>query len=132
MKSTLTGNHKYKLLAILLIVISIGIFVDKLYFIANSETAQGEVHAVDLKGKATTFVVSYSVGESNFRVKAKVTRSPTNYKVGDKIIVYYDPEDPSSYLIDDFLEKWILAIFLAGLGMIFYGFSLLKVRHSPE
>ena len=106
-------------LAVLLIFISIVIFAYKLYFITNSETSQGEVHAVELNGKTTTFIVSYTVGESNFNARAKLTRSPTNYKKGDTIIVYYDPGEPSSYLINDFFEKWILAIFSASLGLFF-------------
>jgi hypothetical protein len=53
------------------------------------------------------------------RVEGKISTSPSAYKVGERIGVFYDPADPSDALIDSFIERWFVALLFGGFGTVF-------------
>jgi hypothetical protein len=72
----------------------------------NSDTVYCPVYTFeDLKGKQHEI---YSSGGSY----------PPSYKVGDKVKVLYQIDDPDNAEIDSFLDKWLFTTILAGFGFI--------------
>ena len=53
------------------------------------------------------------------RVEAGFSSSPPCCAVGDRVMVRYDPADPSSAQMTGFLSSWLVATILGGMGAVF-------------
>lgn len=53
------------------------------------------------------------------RIEGKISSSPSPYKVGERVGVFYDAADPSEALIDTFIERWFVPLLFGGFGTIF-------------
>ncbi len=51
--------------------------------------------------------------------------SSPSYKTGTELGVYYDPDDPERFVIDDFWHNMAIAIAFFGFGFVFIGFVIL-------
>ncbi|MGN8077925.1 DUF3592 domain-containing protein [Variovorax sp. 22077] len=45
--------------------------------------------------------------------------SPPAYKVGEKVDVFFDPNDPQDAMLDGFFSLWGGALITGGLGLVF-------------
>lgn len=65
-------------------------------------------------------IVEFRTGRGErVRVEGKISSSPSPYKVGERIGVFYDPADPSEAVIDSFIERWFLPLLFGGFGAVF-------------
>jgi hypothetical protein len=58
----------------------------------------------------------------------------SSYRVGDRVVVLYDPAHPEDARIDDFKQKWGTALVTAGFGalaLLFGLAGLLRSRRQP-
>ncbi|WP_170979134.1 DUF3592 domain-containing protein [Roseomonas sp. HF4] len=62
------------------------------------------------------------------RVESGVSSSPPCCRVGDRVRVRYDPAQPSRAQMAGFLESWLVASILGGMGIIFAGVGLVVRR----
>lgn len=51
----------------------------------------------------------------------------TAYQVGDKVVVFYDPADPTNVVLNDFNMLWVGPLVVGGLGVVFTGVGGLLV-----
>lgn len=78
-------------------------------------------------------VVEFRTREGQrIRIEGGISASPTPYRVGERIGVFYDPADPSEALIDSFLERWFLSLLFGGFATVFtlvgLGFTVAGLR----
>jgi hypothetical protein len=85
--------------------------------ILNGERAEAVVVRADDGGKP---VVEFRTKRNQrIRLEGKISISPSPYRVGERIDVFYDPADPSGALIDAFGERWFLPLLFGGFGAVF-------------
>lgn len=76
-------------------------------------------------GDAYGEVVEYVVDGVTYRVAAKTYNRPAAYDVGDKIVVWYNPSDPSEAVVDKsdynyFVFGLCAIVTIVGFGMLIY------------
>lgn len=98
-----------------------------LWFRFAAAQAVGEVVELDLVGsegsKLTSLIVHYQVAGAAplakpLRIESDGTKAYAEFKVGDKLRVFYDPQGPENARLDLFLELWIGPIVLGTLAAI--------------
>ncbi len=62
----------------------------------------------------------YLVDGVAWQVQARIRSNPPRFKVGDRVTVYHDRQDPSKALIGTFLELWFPSLALGFLAGIFF------------
>jgi hypothetical protein len=65
-----------------------------------------------------------SSGEK-YVIEAMTFSYPPKHKIGDQLILYYDPNHPEKGIVDTFMKKWLTVIMLAIFGTIFFLFGLI-------
>ena len=94
-------------------------------FIAKSETAQGKVTELvrSRSGDSTTYkpVVQFN-GQNGELIEfmSSTGRSPPSYDVGEKVEVFYLPENPQNAKINGFFSLWGGPLIVGILGGIFF------------
>lgn len=53
------------------------------------------------------------------RIEGKISSSPSPYEVGERVSVFYDPDEPAEALIDTFIERWFMALLFGGFSLVF-------------
>ncbi len=110
------------------LAIGIGLLGWNLRFLANAGTAESEVVQLfeqtssSSDSTSPTFrpEVRYSVrGGATHTSTATWGTNPPTYKVGEKVLVHYDPTAPASMMPDTFVEKWLMPLIFIALGNIF-------------
>lgn len=56
--------------------------------------------------------------------------SKPSYKTGTQIGVYYDPQKPERFIIDDFWHNMLISVFFIGFGAIFFGIFAFGMHFS--
>jgi len=98
--------------------------------ILNGERVEGVVVEAGDNEKPT---VEFRTKDGRrIRVEGTISASPTPYRVGERIGVFYDPAQPEKALIDSFLERWFLPLLFGGFATVFtlvgLGFTLVSLR----
>ena len=84
--------------------------------VESGASAQGVVVAAPEDGVPT--IVFTTPDGRRIRIVGTVSASPSPYEVGERITVFYDPEDPYRFVIDSFVERWFLPLLFGGLGVV--------------
>lgn len=81
-------------------------------------------------GSTTMFTptFAYSFNGREYKYKSSTSSSAQDYKIGDKVEILVDPNDPNSVLVNDFWERWLLVMILGFLGTMFSGMGYLVYR----
>lgn len=81
-------------------------------------------------GTTTMFTptFAYSFHGREYKYKSTTSSSAQDYKIGDKVEILVDPDDPNSVLVNDFWERWLLVLVLGFLGTMFSGMGYLVYR----
>lgn len=113
-----------------------------LWFKFAAAQAEGEVVEPDLVGcrgdKLTSLIVHYQVAGAAplakpLRIESDGTSSYADFKVGDKLRVFYDLQRPESARLDLFFELWLGPIALGALAAIMgLIMALLARRFRPR
>ena len=73
------------------------------------------------------FVFSLPSGKE-IRAEGTVASDPPCCRVGDRVRVRYDPARPEHAAITGFMQSWLVATILGGMGVIFLGLGLVMRR----
>jgi hypothetical protein len=49
--------------------------------------------------------------------RSSISTAPAAYSVGDKVVVLYQPGDPSQAQIDSFVGRWLFAVIFTAVGV---------------
>jgi len=98
-------------------------------FIASADRAQGKVVSLERRvstdsdgGQSTSYypVVEYQLSTGKKIVFTSSSgSSPASFRVGEKVEVLYDPQDPNQAKINAFFSKWGATLILSFMGAIF-------------
>jgi Protein of unknown function (DUF3592) len=88
----------------------------------DGQVADAEVIALKIKNLNYTPIISF-IDHKNKRQKgiAKNTiqiKRFSNYRIGNKVKVLYDPKDCSNFVIDELADR-LLPLFFCGVGLVF-------------
>lgn len=111
----------------------------ELRFRAGAVETEGRVIAMRLShgtsgsggssSRSWTPVFAFALPDGKeIRVESGVSSSPPCCQVGDRVRVRYDPAEPSRAQMAGFLESWLVASILGGMGVVFAGAGLLVRR----
>lgn len=67
-------------------------------------------------------------GGKEIRAEGSVASNPPCCRVGDRVRVRYDPARPEHAAITGFMQSWLVATILGGMGVIFLGIGLVMRR----
>ncbi|GAK68857.1 hypothetical protein RRU01S_03_00240 [Agrobacterium rubi TR3 = NBRC 13261] len=99
-----------------------GLFYYDNQFAARALRAEGVVSDLVRKRDETgyTAIVRFTDAQSQQQEMAdRMSSSPPRFSRGDKVDILYDPQSPSSALIDDVQGRYFLPGMFGGLGIIF-------------
>jgi len=107
--------------------------------IARAERVSGEVVELELRGGGAGSRRSYA-----YYPKIKFTTpagqqmvfssssgaKPPAYKVGEKVEVYYNADDPGGAMVNSFMSLWMISVILAVFGLVIFAVGIKGVRGS--
>ncbi len=106
---------------------------DTLSFRAGALRAEGVV--VDAANTAT---VRYTVPGPEggvaavHEIRSRISSNPPAFESGERVTVYYRPENPAEARIGAFLEQWFLPTLFGSFGLVFggvaLGFAIAQIR----
>ncbi|TBU85601.1 DUF3592 domain-containing protein [Phytopseudomonas dryadis] len=100
----------------LLLVIAIGIQVNRIVGEARMAPAQGSV--VDIEGGCPT--VSFVTQDGTLgEYHSNTCSHPPAFAIGERVALYYDPQDPQRAHIDSFGQNWAGSLIVGGIGLVF-------------
>ena len=96
-------------------------------FIASASRTQGEVlrllHVESSKSNSSGTwkpLVRFKAPSGEIiEFAPSSSSSPPAYKVGEKVDVFFDPNDPQDAMLDGFFSLWGGALITGGLGLVF-------------
>jgi len=127
------------ILSIGLVLLAIGgvMYLINAVFISRAELVDGTVTLIntsfDADYNSTTYcpLVRYTTkAGQTLTYDSDVCSSPADYKVGDQVQVYYDPQDPGKAQIKNFWSQYLQSITMGGLGLPFVGLGALLLVSS--
>lgn len=102
-----------------LVMMSIGIFFGytNYTFIHSSVKTEARVKSIIDQHQRVVPVWEYTVKGKTYEFEGAATSSG-KYEIGDKEILYYNPDDPNDSKSGTFINLWFLSVFLSGFGFI--------------
>jgi hypothetical protein len=70
-------------------------------------------------------------GGKEVRARGSFASNPPCCSVGERVRVRYDPARPESAAMVGFMQSWLVAVILGGLGVVFTGIGLAMRRVGP-
>jgi hypothetical protein len=122
---------------VLLLTIAAWFIVSNNQFEKRAKHVKGKVidySSYDSRDDDGDYTTMYSpVFEYEFKGKTYTYTSSTgssgkDYKIGERVEVLVDPENPEEVLVNSFIEKWLVALILGIMGLAFSGFGFLALR----
>lgn len=98
--------------------------------VAHYTPLQGEVIKNIYRYGDTTFRPASPVIVYQWQGNKKVFQShiwsrPAEFDVGEKVMLFVNPDDPSEVVIDSFIGRFFITLITGGLGIVFLGLPLL-------
>jgi hypothetical protein len=66
-------------------------------------------------------IVSFEVDGRRVEITGQIGSKPAAHAVNDKVIVFYQPDDPENAVIGTFRELYLVATILSGIGVVLLG-----------
>jgi hypothetical protein len=89
---------------------------------SGADTVEGVVVELDAKLSGNHFVyapvVSFETNRESRRMTGDIATFPAAYRIGDRIDLLVDREDPSRVVIDSYRERHSTPVLLLGLGAL--------------
>lgn len=92
---------------------------------------EARVKNIEKSKKSITPIFEYTVKDKQYTIQGASTR-PDAYVIGDKEIIYYNPNDPEEAKIDTFMSLWFLPVFLSGFSIILITVMVLLILFSKK
>ncbi len=146
-------NRTITFISVIFIVIGLSMLVGGAIFAVNqytfSQTAKSTTGTVtDMlrkishrSGKSDSLsykpVVSFVDEKGDpFEFESSVSSNPPRYRKGQTVVILYDPENPQTAYIDDFVSRWMTPLIMAVMSLIFGGVGggmmLYKYLHAKK
>jgi hypothetical protein len=131
----------FTLFAIVFLLVGVGLLIAVGFVTANglekaSSGSRVEGIVVEANDNQKPIVEFRTRDGQRLRVEGSISASPTPYRVGERIGVFYDPANPSDALIDSFIERWFLTLLLGGFATVFtaigLGFTVAALRRRSR
>lgn len=101
-------------------VLSCGImYITNSVQISNSDLVEGEVIDFDRTEDGAAPIIDYHLNGESHHAKGTVYSTPPAYVVGEIVEVYVKREDPSSVLINTYMERWQFIVFFGTAAALF-------------
>ncbi len=95
-------------------------------FSAEAQMTRTEGSIVDIEGGCPT--VSFTTLDGTLgEYQSSTCSTPPAFAIGERVAVYYHPQDPERARIDSFTENWIGSLIVGGIGLIFLLIGLVLV-----
>ncbi len=105
-------------IGILLVGIALTITYFKQKSISNSDLVVGKV--IDLVGSGTVApVVKFNYLGAERTYQSSVYSSPPAYDIGEEVELFVNREDIDDILINSFIDRWLAATIVGGIGLFF-------------
>lgn len=85
--------------------------------VANGEQATGVV--LQAHDNQKPIIEFRTARGERIRIEGKISASPSPYEVGERVRVFYFPNEPADALIDTFIERWFVALLFGGFATVF-------------
>ncbi len=127
-------------IGILFTATSVILYLSTKSFIEDSEKTTGEVIAIidvpaDLEGSGGVMyapVIRFTTDRGNtITFQSAHATNPASYREGDKVQVLYDPDDPGTARMHDFMSLWIAPIVSLFLGICLLAAAGWRSRTLP-
>lgn len=106
-------------------------------FMARAERANGTIVRLDQEidgdgGRSYRPIVCYTpAGRTEIEFRSTLVSSPSPFKVGDSVIVLYEPNAPERAEIKAFLPLWFPTLICVSLGIAFLTIGCLVLVGWP-
>ncbi|KIP96305.1 MULTISPECIES: DUF3592 domain-containing protein [Pseudomonas] len=108
----------------LLLAVAIGIQVSRISGEAQMMRVEGSI--VDVEDGCPT--VSFTTLDGTLgEYHSSTCSTPPSFDIGERVAVYYDPQEPERARIDSFEQNWIGSLIVGGIGAVFLAIGLLFV-----
>jgi hypothetical protein len=113
------------LLGLSLVILSVVIQVKQYIFRGRARRARGEVVEIVEASSGPGRRLKYPVVEfetergRTVEFESSVGSNPSLYRVGQRVSVLYDPDEPQKATIDSFLSRWLATLITGCLGVSF-------------
>ncbi|MDD1510313.1 DUF3592 domain-containing protein [Pseudomonas sp. CNPSo 3701] len=95
-------------------------------FSDQAQMTRGEGSVVDIEGGCPT--VSFTSLDGTLgEYHSGTCSTPPSFDIGERVTVYYDPQNLERARIDSFEQNWIGSLILGGIGAVFLTLGLLFV-----
>ncbi|MDC0673162.1 DUF3592 domain-containing protein [Nannocystis radixulma] len=109
----------------LFVAIAILLFVLDQRFFADAVRTEGEVVHVRFNSKGSGAPqIAYADGNGLQHVFSSNTYSRPSYRVGDRVPIAFDPDDPGNAAIDRTSDRWLLPGIFGAIGFVQFSFGL--------
>ena len=128
----------FAFIGLVFILVSFWTYRNTRQFLAQSETAQGQVIDLVLRSSHDSNsgtssgvyypVVRFATPEGEYiEFQSGIGSQPPAYRIGDRVTVRYRPDDPYRARIDSFFQLWFLSVLFGGLGFVFGGIGFILI-----
>jgi len=127
-------------------ILAIGLSCGSYYFAMKTTRLMNHGHKVEAKvielskGSVTNSkgrssivyhpVFEYIISGKTYTQVSRVGTNPSTFDVGEKTNLYIDPENPSRFISDAFVDKWGIPGVLAFISLVFFLISYFIGRNS--
>jgi hypothetical protein len=110
-------------LGIMFVLVACGLAVRDLVRTVGAESATGEVIALNPErgsngGTLYRPTVRFTTDSGPVTFTGWVASEPPAYTVGEQVHVFYDRAQPSTAIIDSFVERMLLPVVFGGIGIV--------------
>jgi hypothetical protein len=112
-------------IGIILFVITYFVWTNEREFMAHAKTTTGKVVSLEYSessdGKGGTYhpIVEYSYNEKVTSFRSSSGSDPASYSTGEKVAVYFNPDNLQDAQIKSFSDQWLAVIIIGGIGFVF-------------
>jgi hypothetical protein len=92
--------------------------------VMNGAQSEGEVIELRQDGQMYEPVVRFRLPNGTWHEVKDLGTGAPDFAVGDRVTVYYWPDDPDSFRLDTFERLWLNAIFVTGFGFFWLLFGV--------
>lgn len=106
-------------IGIIFVILGVGFRYSTVQFIERANTTEGLVVRLVGDTQKSPVVRFHLPNGEAVTFESSLSTRPPRYEVEEKVMVYYDPEDPENAMIDGWMEEWFATIVFGGMGSLF-------------
>jgi hypothetical protein len=100
-------------------VASLAVSIPRWTLASTGSVATGTIVAMQRSSKSSRPVVEFTP-QNHRPIRTTMTVGGQGGHIGDKVRVFYDPNDPEDNVADTFSELWFFCLLLGGMGVMWF------------